>query len=53
VAAPTVVFVPRVHYRSGVRVEVSDGETSYDPKRQRLEWQTSARGRVALRMTPA
>ena len=53
VAAPTVVFVPRVQYPKGVGVEVSAGETSYDEKRQRLEWQTDVRGRVTLRMTPA
>ncbi len=53
VAAPTVVFVPRVQYPNGVRVEVSAGETSHDEKRQRLEWQTDVRGRVTLRMTPA
>lgn len=53
VAAPTVVFVPRVQYPNGVRVEVSAGETSHDEKRQRLEWQTDARGRASLRMTPA
>lgn len=51
--APTVVYVPRLHYPDVPEVTVSAGETTYDPASQLLTWETPAdAGRVTLRITP-
>ena len=50
--APTVVFVPRVHYPDGPTVIVSTGETTYDPATQLLTWFTPPdAGAVTIRLT--
>ncbi|MGZ6965701.1 MAG: hypothetical protein ACXVKA_15965, partial [Acidimicrobiia bacterium] len=50
--APTVVYVPRLHYPDVPDVVVSAGETTYDPASQLLTWETPAdAGTVTLRIT--
>ena len=50
--APTVVYVPRLHYPDVPEVVVSTGETTYDPTSQLLTWDTPAdAGTVTLRIT--
>ncbi len=51
--APTVVYVPRLHYPDVPEVTVSAGETTYDPAAQLLTWTTPAdAGTVTIRITP-
>jgi hypothetical protein len=53
VTAPTLVYVPRLHYPRGVSVSVSSGTAAYDPATQTLTWtghNTEAAAR--LRLTP-
>jgi hypothetical protein len=38
IAAPTEIFVPRLHYPSGLRVWVSDGSYEHDAARQLLRY---------------
>jgi hypothetical protein len=53
VDAPTVVYVPRLHYPDVPEVVVSAGETEYDPSSQLLTWTTSAdAGDVTISITP-
>jgi hypothetical protein len=53
-AAPSEVYVPRLHYPRGVRAEVSAGETTHEASRQRLLWHLSgASGIHFLRLAPA
>jgi hypothetical protein len=51
VQAPTEIFVPRLHYPRGPRVEVSAGRFTHDGGRQILKWQAmGARGPIAVRI---
>ncbi len=50
---PTVVFVPSVHYPSGVRHDVSDGQVTYDRSAQQLSWACHKPGRHRLRLRPS
>jgi hypothetical protein len=53
VTAPTLIYVPRLHYPDGVEVSVSSGTAAYDPATQTLTWtghNTEAAAR--LRLTP-
>jgi hypothetical protein len=53
IEAPTIVYVPRLHYPDGPTVVVSAGETSYDPAAQLLTWTCPAdAGTVTLRLSP-
>jgi hypothetical protein len=50
--APTVVFVPRVHYPHGPTVIVSTGEATYHVATQLLSWFTPRdAGTISLRLT--
>jgi len=49
---PTEIYVPRIHYPAGVCAEVSAGEVTHEPERQRLLWDAGGRGgelRLVLR----
>ena len=52
--APTVVYVPRVHFpdlaRHG-RITVTSGDLSYDEASQLLSWSGSEAGRQSLTLT--
>lgn len=48
VTAPTVIFIPRVHYRDGIRIEATAGELVTDQSNQRLEYYPSKPGRHVL-----
>lgn len=37
-ASPALIYVPAIHYPSGITVEISDGEYRYYPERQLLEY---------------
>jgi hypothetical protein len=51
--APTVVYLPRLHYPDLPDVRVSAGETTYDPATQLLTWTTAAdAGTVSISVTP-
>jgi hypothetical protein len=51
--APTVVYVPRLHYPELPEVEVSAGVTTYEPSSQLLTWECPPdAGAVTLRLTP-
>jgi hypothetical protein len=51
--APTVVYVPRLHYPDVPEVTVSAGETTYDPATQLLTWTSPPdAGTVTIRITP-
>ncbi len=52
VAAPTVIYVPRLHYPQGVAVTVTSGWTEYSPLTQQLEWYDAAPGPQKLTLTP-
>ena len=50
--APTVVYLPRLHYPDVPDVRVSAGETTYDPATQLLSWTTTAdAGAISIRVT--
>jgi len=52
--APTLVFVPRLHYGAGPRVETSAGTVRLDVAGQRLAWDThGVEGRATLRLERA
>ena len=52
--APTEIFVPRLQYPHGVRVEVSDGVWEEHPERQALEYRHGTdRQEHALKIRPA
>lgn len=54
VAAPTEVFVPRLHYPRPPRIHISDGEFSFDPATQLLTYRHSnSRLEHELRIEPA
>ncbi len=44
VKAPTVLFIPRLHYSSGIRIRATGGELTIDQLHQRLEYRPSAPG---------
>jgi hypothetical protein len=49
VPAPTIVYVPRLHYPRGPKAEASHGKVQHDPARQVIEWDLAgASGRVTL-----
>jgi hypothetical protein len=51
-AAPTEVYVPRIQYPRGPRVEVNAGHVRLDAAAQLLWWEApGARGRLRLRLT--
>jgi hypothetical protein len=51
--APTVVYVPRLHYPDGPAAVVSAGETGYDAATQLLTWTCPPdAGTVTLRLSP-
>jgi hypothetical protein len=53
IAAPTVVYVPRLHYPEVPDVTVSAGETTYEPSSQLLTWECPPdAGEVTIRITP-
>ncbi len=53
VTAPTLVYVPRLHYPKGADISVSSGTASYDPATQILTWSGHNTGATAkLRLTP-
>jgi hypothetical protein len=51
--APTVVYVPRIHYPSGVDCTLTIGSAAHDPAAQTLVWTGAARGRQRLELRPA
>jgi hypothetical protein len=52
VKAPTEVFVPRLQYPGGPRIEVSAGRFRHDGVRQLLKWEAlGARGPIVLRIS--
>jgi len=49
--APTEVYVPTIHYPTGVTVAVSTGTATHDPEAQRLVWHhPRATGEISLVM---
>lgn len=44
VAAPTVLFVPRLQYPNEIEVKVTEGEVRFDREKQILEYQTQRPG---------
>jgi hypothetical protein len=52
VTAPTVVYVPRLHYPGDVGAEASSGSVIHDAESQTLVW-TGHQGAATLRLTPA
>lgn len=53
VTAPTDIFLPRLHYARGCRVEVSDGTVEVDLAGQRVTYRHAAPGRVhRVRISP-
>jgi hypothetical protein len=51
--APTVVYVPRVHYPDGPKATASSGDTTYDAATQLLTWTCPPdAGHVTLRLSP-
>jgi hypothetical protein len=52
VAAPTLVYLPRLHYPTGCSVRVSAGEARWDRDRQLATWEArGALGPATLRVT--
>ncbi len=51
VGAPTTVYVPRIQYPDGFRVEVSAGATSYDAAAQTLTWTVETAGPQTLTLS--
>jgi hypothetical protein len=52
VTAPTVIYVPRLHYGEDVAAVLSSGSVIYDPQAQTLVW-TGHGGTASLRLTRA
>lgn len=51
---PTEVFVPlEVHYRGGIRVEVSDGRWRFDRRERKLRYFPSRKGEHVITIRPA
>jgi hypothetical protein len=54
VSAPTVVYLPRLHYPKGVDAQASSGQVSINAAGQSLEWTGMKAGETAtLRLRPA
>ncbi|HPH96569.1 MAG TPA: cellulase family glycosylhydrolase [Anaerolineaceae bacterium] len=54
ISAPTELFLPKLQYPRGVKVEISDGSASYDPETQLLTYQhTSERPTHRIRVRRA
>ena len=54
VAAPSELYVPRLHYPGGARLEVSAGQVVHDGARQRATWtHAAAPAEQTLIITPA
>jgi hypothetical protein len=52
VTAPTLVYLPRLHYPTGAALQVSAGVARWDRDRQLVRWDArGARGRATLRAT--
>jgi hypothetical protein len=52
VAAPTLVYLPRIHYPTGAALHVSTGGARWDRARQLVTWEAhGARGPAMLRAT--
>ncbi len=53
ISAPTVVYVPGLHYGDAPAIGVSAGTTAHDPVTQLLTWHTDAvPGPITLRLSP-
>ncbi len=48
VSAPTLVYLPRLHYPGGPAVAVTSGSAAYDEAAQLLTWRGAAPGRQVL-----
>lgn len=50
--APTILFIPSIHYASGVNIRVSDGEFRYDAENQLLEYSPGNLESHIIRVSP-